>query len=102
MNYLGRNALMGSDIYLKIDLLLPNSTIMRLELDHKDKSVTHGLLGCFEREQKRSKKLIYFKISLAPRWCDEIIFVLIKDQLVFPLTRLFPTIIKGRSSQMAG
>lgn len=47
MNYLGRKPLMVSDIYLKIYLHLPNSTIMRLKLDHRDKSAMHGLLGCF-------------------------------------------------------
>lgn len=60
MNYLGRNALMGSDIYLKIDLLLPNSTIMRLELDHKDKSVTHGLLGCFRKRTEKKQEANLF------------------------------------------
>lgn len=36
MNALGRKPLMTSDIYFKIYLLLPNCTIMKSKLDHKN------------------------------------------------------------------
>lgn len=55
-DYLGRKALMVSDIYLKICLLLPNSTIMRSKLDLRDKSATRGLLGCFLKRTEKKQE----------------------------------------------
>lgn len=51
---------MVSDIYLKIYLLLPNSTIMRMKLDHKDRSATRDLLGCFSKSTEKQQEANLF------------------------------------------
>lgn len=55
-----RKPLRVSDIYLKIYLLLPNNTIMRLKLNHRNKSATHGLLGCLLNRMEKKQEANLF------------------------------------------